>query len=253
MKLDKQIIKNALNNPDQIDLIVYGTIDSTNLRAKELIQTRRDKKMLIVADCQTAGMGRHGKNFYSPASTGVYFSIVTHPNANANDVVYSTSVAAVAVTRAIEKLTNISPTIKWVNDVFIADKKVCGILTQAVTENGKVTSLIIGIGINISTSVFPDEIRKTASSLNSTVDRNLLAAEVTNEVFNILESDDRSFVDEYRRKSNVIGNDITYYKDDVAHNATAVRIDDKCGLVVSENGEEITLTSGEISLRVKNA
>lgn len=251
MKLDKQIIKASLNNSDSIDVIVYGTIDSTNLRAKQLVESRGDKKMLIVADCQTAGMGRHGKAFYSPSATGLYLSIVTHPNKNVADVVFSTSASAVAVTRAIEKLTGISAEIKWVNDIFVGDKKVCGILTQTVYSHGIVSSLITGIGINISTSVFPDEIKKTASSLNTVVDRNILAAEIANEVFEILENGSNDFLDEYREKSNVIGKEITFYQDGTAHSASAIGIDDTGGLIVDEGGKRHTLTSGEISLRVK--
>ena len=151
--------------------------------------------------------------------------------------------------RAIEKLCSLNVKIKWVNDIYIENKKVCGILVQSVSENGIVKKLIVGVGINISTVDFPDEIKDIAVSLGKKIDRNILAAEIANNISELIFDDPEKYIGEYKEKSNVIGKDITYFKDNIPHTAQAVDIDKKGGLVVLENGNKITLTSGEITVR----
>lgn len=241
----------ALLNQD-IPVIYYPTVDSTNNLCKRLLADGKKGAFLVVAAEQTAGRGRQGKSFYSPAKTGVYFSLVIRPQTSLQNVVTATTAAAVAVCRAIEKLTDLKPSIKWVNDVFIDGKKICGILTEAITnfEEGIVDSVVIGIGINISTNIFPDEVTG-AGCLNVDVNRNALIAEITTQLFDIAGGDYKSFIEYYRSHSMVIGSKVTFYENSVATNATAQEIDETGGLVVRlENGEIKTLRSGEISLRV---
>ena len=176
------------------------SVDSTNSLAKRMIANGKDENepMLITADRQTAGRGRQGKSFYSPAGTGIYMSLVPHPNADLQNAVTATTAASVAVCKAIERLTDIKPKIKWVNDVYVNGQKICGILTEAVSdfESGTVTSVIIGIGINISTSDFPSDI-ENAGCLNSDVNRNELAAAVADELLELSLGNYDDFIDYY--------------------------------------------------------
>lgn len=237
MKLNKEKIENLTEN---YAVFVYDTIGSTNVEAREIAK-QIDKNIIVCSEEQTQGKGRQGKSFYSPKNTGLYFSVVLPRSENTVNI---TCLTAVAVTRAIESLTDLKPQIKWVNDIYIDDKKVCGILVQAI-ENNK---LVIGIGVNISTEIFPEEIGNSASSLNRDIDRNELLAEI---IKNISALENIDFTDEYRKKSYVIGKPITYFENNIPHNATAIDIDEQCGLIVKEDDKTKTLTSGEITIKVK--
>lgn len=234
-----------------IDILYYPSIDSTNNHCKRLLADGKQGEFLVAADRQTAGRGRQGKSFYSPALTGVYFSLVLRPETTLQNAVTATTAAAVAVCRAIEKLTDKRPKIKWVNDVFLEGKKICGILTEAVTdfESGTVDSVIVGIGINISTIDFPENVEQ-AGSLNTAVSRSALIGEVCRELMNIAAGDYRSFIDYYRSHSLVIGKKIKFIQKGKVTDATALAIDETGGLEVeTESGEHLTLRSGEISIR----
>ena len=132
--------------PEGVELYFYDSIDSTNTQAKRLLAEGLSGKALITANEQTAGRGRQGRSFYSPKNTGIYYSYVFHPKKTLADAVFITTAAAVSVIRAIERLSTVKPTIKWVNDVYVEGKKVCGILTEAVSdfESGALESVIAG-------------------------------------------------------------------------------------------------------------
>lgn len=244
--LDRERIIAKLNDKTA-EVLVFDTVGSTNDVAKELCKDGRQH--LVVANAQTNGRGRQGKSFFSPEGSGLYFSLTVNTDKPDFSFTGVTCAAAVACTRAIEKLTALRPQIKWVNDIYVDNKKVCGILVQAVTENGRITRLIIGIGVNVSTSDFPEEIKNIAGSLGNSVDRSILAAEIVNNILELLKQEPCLYIGEYKSKSNVLGREIIYIKDGIRHHATAVDIDGAGGLVVEEGKDKITLTSGEISLR----
>lgn len=234
-------------------VVFYNSIDSTNTQAKRMISDGADDVFLVVAAEQTAGRGRQGKSFYSPADTGVYMTFVVHPNTALQNAVGITTAACVAVCRAIEKITDITPQIKWVNDVYVNGKKICGILTEAVTdfETQTVSSVVIGIGINISTEHFPDGI-ENASSLNVNVKRAQLVSAVANELNRLVCSPFSDYIDYYREHSMLIGEDIYFIKNGEKTYAKALAIDSDGALEVElENGETETLRSGEITVRKK--
>ncbi len=244
--LDKEKISSLINDP--VKVFVFDTVTSTNDVAKKLCK-ENEECILVVADGQTNGRGRQGKSFFSPSGSGLYFSMVFSTDSPAFEFTGVTCAVAVACARAIEKLCSLNVKIKWVNDIYIENKKVCGILVQSVSENGIVKKLIVGVGINISTVDFPDEIKDIAVSLGKKIDRNILAAEIANNISELIFDDPEKYIGEYKKKSNVIGKDITYFKDNIPHTAQAVDIDKKGGLVVLENGKKTTLTSGEITVR----
>lgn len=234
-----------------IDVIYYPTIDSTNNQCKRLLADGRQGVFLVTADEQTAGRGRQGKSFYSPAMTGVYFSLVIRPKASLQNAVTVTTAASVAVCKAIETLTPLKPRIKWVNDVYLNGKKICGILTEAVTnfEEGIVDSVIIGIGINVNTIDFPDEL-KDAGSLSFKISRSALIAETVNNLVQIAQGDYKAFIDYYRSHSLVIGERINFIENGKITPATALAIDETGGLEVQlDSGDRKVLRSGEISIR----
>lgn len=247
--ISEQSIKSYLKH--NIDVIYYPSVDSTNNCCKRLLADGREGIFLVTADEQTAGRGRQGKSFYSPPLTGIYFSVVIRPHTSLHNAVTATTAAAVSVCRAIEKITDKNPKIKWVNDVYLDNKKICGILTEAITnfEDGTVDSVIVGIGINIKTTCFPDDVT-AAGNLNTDISRSRLIAAVTDELLEIAHSGYKSFIDYYRSHSLVIGEKIKFIQNAKVTPALAVAIDETGGLEVElENGEHTVLRSGEISIR----
>lgn len=243
-----QAIQMLLRYTPQV--ICYKTVDSTNTEAKRLLpHTQND--LLLVAEEQTAGRGRQGKSFYSPAKTGIYFSLALHTSSALPDAVGITSAAAVAVCRAIEALTDKKPQIKWVNDIYLGEKKIAGILCEAVQDNRTHTAsaVIIGIGINLHTTAFPQEI-KNAASLNADISRAALVAAVINELYRAVQQGYDGFLEDYRRRSMIVGKHLVFWQNGIAASATVLSIDERCGLTVRlDSGEITTLRSGEISIR----
>lgn len=250
--LNAQEIKKSLSFDCRVEY--YKTLDSTNNVAKRIIAEGEDDVLLVVGEEQTAGRGRQGKSFYSPGGTGIYMSLVVHPMIELQNAVTATTAAAVAVCRAIESLTDKKPMIKWVNDVYLNGKKICGILTEAVTdfETQTVSSIIIGIGINLTTKDFPRDVQN-ASCLNADVKRAELIGAVANELNRIVNSGYGEFMEYYRAHSLVVGEDIVFIKNGVSTSARAVGIDDFGGLEVElADGTHTTLRSGEITVRKIN-
>ena len=243
-----------------ISLTVYKTIGSTNTEAKLQAVQNAGHGTTIVSEEQTKGRGRFGRDFFSPSDSGIYMSIILKPELNFENSVLITSAAAVVVCNAIEKFTDVSPRIKWVNDIFIDNKKVCGILTEAVTnfESGVLDCVVVGIGINVKTKNedFPMELQNTAGSIFIDDDgfiRNQLTAEIINNIIKISKNlEDKSFMQEYKQRSMILGEHILYKKDNNWHEGYASDIDDYGGLIVyTADGQKITLNSGEVSIKKK--
>lgn len=234
------------------DVLYYPSVDSTNNECKRLLAQGKQGVFLVVSDCQTAGRGRQGKAFVSPANTGIYFSLVIRPNTSFKNAVTATTAASVAVCMAVEELTDKKPVIKWVNDVYLDGRKICGILTEAITnfEDGTVESVIVGIGINLKEGAFPKELKDIVGFLDADINKNLLVARVIDNLVKINTGDYKTFIDYYRTHSMVIGQKIRIIKGDEQIEATALAIDQQGGLEVQlENGEKTVLRSGEISIR----
>ncbi len=247
--LDREKIIEHLADKET-EVIVYDTVGSTNDLAKDMCRNSQ-KQLLLVANEQTNGRGRQGKAFFSPKDSGLYFSLTVNTDSPGFDFTGVTCAVAVACVRAIEKLTDLEPKIKWVNDIYISGKKVCGILVQAVSNNNRIEKLVIGVGVNISTVAFPDDIKDIAGALCKKIDRSIFTAEIVNNIRELLCLAPSEYLNEYRQKSNIIGKEIIYIQNNISEYAIAVDIDENGGLVVEKNGEKITLTSGEISVRFR--
>jgi BirA family biotin operon repressor/biotin-[acetyl-CoA-carboxylase] ligase len=243
-----------------IPIVVYKTIASTNSEAKLLAVQNAVHGTTVISEEQTKGRGRFGRDFFSPSDSGIYMSIILKPKLNIENSVLVTTAAAVAVCHAIDKYSHDTPMIKWVNDIFIGDRKVCGILTEAVTnfESGMMDSVIVGIGVNVKTKKedFPSELQNIAGSVfdddNSFI-RNQLSAEIINNVLKISRNlEERSFMETYKQRSMILGEHILYKKDNSWHEGYASDIDDCGGLIVyTSEGQKIILNSGEVSIKKK--
>lgn len=233
--------------------LVLDCCDSTNAEAKRRILAEGTSPAIIAANTQTAGRGRLGRSFYSPAQTGVYFSILYPVTAPLSGVVSLTGACAVAVMRAIRGRTGIQTEIKWVNDLYLDGKKVCGILAEALSMGDK-THLIVGIGINLSTSIFPQELQEKAGSLDChNVPRAELIAEIYQNLLPFLTTpSDRSWLDDYRKHSMVIGRSIEWLCGEERHEGIAVGINGDGELEVRlPDGGHTLLRTGEISIKIK--
>lgn len=249
-------------NYQNYKIFVHKTIDSTNMEVKRKALEGAEHGTAVLAEEQTCGRGRRGRNFYSPAGTGIYMSVLFRPSREqSGDVVLITTAAAVAICRAIRSVLHEEPEIKWVNDVYLRGKKVCGILTEAVSdfESGQIDTVIVGIGINyrMPENGFPEEISEIAGAVCTETDkvpRNTLVAAVLNELYGLYEGlAERTYMEDYRKWSNVIGREVRFSSNNDWIEAKALDIDENGGLVVAlENGERQVLRTGEITLRIKN-
>lgn len=251
----KPYLKGDANN---FILEVFQSVTSTNTLAKELAGKGAKEGTVIIAREQTEGRGRMGRTFYSPDATGIYFSVILRPKLTLEDSLLITTVAAVAVAKAIETVSEKEAKIKWVNDIFVEGKKVCGILTEASLnfESGSLDYAVVGIGINIVTDTFPEEIRHVAGSVFSEKPSDvsvtsLLVAEILNNIASCMNSiTDKKYLEDYRSRSFLIGQDIFVLKGKLTLPAKAVDIDEKARLVVEYEDHSIeALTSGEVSVR----
>ncbi|MBQ0083366.1 MAG: biotin--[acetyl-CoA-carboxylase] ligase [Clostridiales bacterium] len=236
----------------------FNTVSSTNTLAKDFAIKGEKEFTVILADSQTAGRGRLGRTFYSPENSGIYMSIILRPLLSPADTPLITTAAAVAVCRALKKVCRITPEIKWVNDIYYKSKKVCGILTESsINVTCQSTDFVIlGIGINLYENDFPKEIADIAGALfesppaEETKER--LTAEILGEFYKIyLNITDRSFMEDYRNYSLILGKRVFFRKNGEDFYGRAQKIDDDARLtVVLENGEECVLYSGEVSVRL---
>lgn len=239
-----------------IEIITKKSVGSTNLEAKKLAIVGAIHGTTVISSEQTDGKGRLGRSFYSPLHTGIYMSMILKLDLATADALLITTVASVAVCRAIEKVApELSPQIKWVNDIYINNKKVCGILTEAVTsfESGTIESIILGIGINVNTSDFPDDIKNIAGSLflDKSVKKNHLIGEIINNVLSMAaDITNVTFMEDYRDRSLVIGKELTVITPITSYTATALDVDKNGGLIIMDDtGKLNTLNSGEVSIR----
>ena len=241
------------------ELEIHDRIDSTNNRAKALAADGAPHGLTVIAEAQTGGKGRLGRSFFSPEGTGIYMTVILRPDCAPEKANLLTSMAAVAAARAVEKVSGADVKIKWVNDLYLNDKKICGILTEAGLgqEAGRLAYAVVGIGINAGKMEFPPELRDVATSVANETgispDRNRLIAEVLNELeilFGDLETG--AFLAESRRRSNILGRTVTVIRGEERYPARAVDIDGQGRLIVETERGRTCLDSGEVSIRVGN-
>lgn len=254
-KITAGAIKKGLKSEWSFEIL--PETDSTNNYAKELAISGKRNRTVVITEKQNGGKGRLGRPFYSPEGNGLYMSVLCRPEINVDCAPLITSFTAVAVAKAIEKLSGQDVNIKWVNDVYMNGKKICGILTEAGFdfEGGTVDYAVIGIGINVLGTDFPEELINIATSIEKEtglkISRNDLAAEVLNNLENMsCEIKNKKYLDTYRKKSNVIGKRIKVTYGSQVFYAEALDINENAALIVKTEDGIKTLNSGEVSIKL---
>ena len=248
MPLNAERIKKFLKN--DIEIYAFPAIDSTNNEAKRNADRGRGGLALYAADSQTGGRGRLGRSFYSPEG-GLYMTLSLPVSGSPESLRRLTCAAAVAVCEAIGSLTGLSPTVKWVNDIYVDGRKVAGILAELVLDEVNTpAAVIIGIGVNLTTEDFPEDVADRAGSIGD-CDPDRLCAEIADNIVDEYRRlDDDSFLEKYISLNFCLGGTVTYADRYGSHTATAVTISRDGSLIVEENGERKALSSGEVSIKV---
>ena len=246
---------------------VEDTLPSTNTALKAAAADGAPSGTVLIARRQSAGRGRLGRTFLSPQDTGLYMSVLFRPGLRAEDALFLTTCTAVACAEAIDAVRHAAgissdpAKIKWVNDIYLYDRKVCGILAEAALapDGGTLSYAVIGMGINLlpPQDGFPPELAATAGAVFPhsdavTADGNFLAAEILRRLHAYLRAPaDRTYLDAYRSRSLLDGREILVRPassvGDTEIPAIALGIDDRAGLRVryADDTEE-TLRSGEM-------
>lgn len=247
-------------------------VSSTNTVLKQYVAEGRKEDMILLAEEQSGGRGRRGRSFFSPEGTGLYMSLLLHPKMTPEEATMLTTVAAAAEAQALEKVSSMEVKIKWVNDVWVRNKKVSGILTEGSVsmEDGHLEYAIVGIGINVYEPMggFPEEIRDVAGAVFANdISRENLRNRIASEVlaqflkyYHLLP--EKAYLEEYRKRSVVIGKQVKIIQPEGAkipetehgasrEHALATGIDDQCHLLVRyDDGTTESLSNGEISIRL---
>lgn len=243
----------------------FDLVDSTNTKAKQLAELGGEEGTLVVAEAQTAGKGRRGRNWASEPGVGIWMTLILRPSLSPAKVSGITLLTALALTKAIQELYGVRAEIKWPNDVILAKKKICGILTEMSSEENYVNYVVTGIGINANTTSFPKEIEKTATSIFQQTGKKVDRSELIASMIRILcsdygrfvkEQDLSSFVEEY---NDVLANrdkEVCVYYGMVEQSSpentergVAKGIDHDGALLVEIDGRIKRIMSGEVSVR----
>ena len=233
----------------------YEITDSTNTRAREYAKLNSiDEPVAFIADGQSAGRGRKGRSFDSEKGAGLYISFLFRPNGDA-DFVGITVKAAVAVAKALETVFGLSVGIKWVNDIFIGERKLAGILAEGeFDQGGNLSYAVCGIGVNLLKRKFPPDLADIVTTVEDNIgekpNRDALAEALASEFFK--DTDYAQILEEYRRRSVILGKRIEVRRiSGESFFAKAIEISDTGALVVlSDTGERLELISAEVSLNI---
>ena len=246
------ILPQEIENNSPITVQFKPITKSTQTDAKEAMEASAKGDTLYLSTGQTMGRGRFQRPYYSPEQGGIYMSLHLKPNLSYLDLPAYTLLTAAAIYKAVKNLCLIDLDIKWVNDLYLNQKKIAGILTEAITsiETGLVTDVIIGVGINFSIADFPKNLQGKAGSLfsqSSPITRNELIAEIWKEFFN---SPEEELIYLYKQRSLVLGKEVRFEQNQTSYQGLAKDISDSGQLLVQlTDGKERWLNSGEISLK----
>ena len=253
-------LKENLNTNFITKIIHFDSINSTNIKAKELADFGEKDGTVIISEEQTLGRGRLGRNWISPKSKGIWMSIILKPDINPIHVSKITQVGAAAVCKALEEM-KIDAYIKWPNDIIINNKKVCGILTEMSSELNKINYVVLGMGINVNIdkNEFCEDIKKIATSLKietgKNISRKILMAKILNNfelLYNqfVMDGNAKVSLDICRKKSILLGKKINIIKNKEILSVKAIDINNEGELLVQRpDGKTESLISGEVSLK----
>lgn len=264
MSIEKDILSNEgikqYLNDENFEIKIFDELASTNSAIRNFAENGAKEGLVVIAKKQTEGRGRMGRRFQSPENCGIYMSLLLKPKLPPEKTLFITCAAAVAVCKSLEKISGKKMGIKWVNDVFCGEKKLCGILTEAVfcANSNSMKYAVLGIGINVyePQKGFSEDIKDIAGAVFSNDEaakdiKNKIAAGVLNSFWEFYKNpEEKSFLEEYKQRSVILGSKINVIKGTSVKNAVALEIDDECRLVVKyENNETEALFSGEVSIK----
>lgn len=240
-------------------LEAYDEIDTTNRRVKQLGEEGAPHGALVVADCQTAGKGRRGRSWITPAGSALAFSLLLRPSLSPDRVSMITLVSALAVSSAIDELTGLSTSIKWPNDIVYEKKKLCGILTEMSTELESIHYVVVGIGINVHVREFPQELTDKATSLALITGKSYNRSQLLGLVMKYfeeyytqfeLDQDLRNLKQKYESKLAGKGSVVSIVEKDRERRGTCLGITDMGALRIAfDDGGTEEIISGEVSVR----
>ncbi len=230
---------------------VYDVIDSTNTRAKQLAALGAESGTVVIAKTQSNGYGQKNRSFYCEEGAGLYMSIILRPQSFAEDSIKLTACAAVAAAQSIESLVSCDVKIKWVNDLYLNGRKVCGILTEGSADpaTGLLRYAVIGIGINTAEMEFPPELKDIATSVYNETGKEISVCALAAEIINRLENPDEDYMKIYRDRSCVIGKKALIRTGNTEILAEIADIDENGFLVVRAEGKSFSVNSGEVIMK----
>ena len=237
---------------------IFSSLPSTNATAKEMAGCGAPEGTILIAEKQTHGRGRLGRKFYSPAQSGLYMSIILRPSLSPNETLLITTLAAVAVAESIDYLTNETTQIKWVNDIYLHNKKVAGILTEAsVNPNTqKMDYVVLGIGINVykPQAGFPPDLSDIAGAVYQTDEPQgrvrLIASVLQRFDYYYKNIKKKEFFSVYAEKNLLMNQNVLVIQGDNSFPAKVIGLNDDFSLkLLLPDGEITNLLSGELSVR----
>ena len=240
------------------EIFYYDVTESTNTRVKELIEDGHPSGVLAVSNQQTAGKGRRGRSWESPAGAGIFMSLALKPEINPNNASMLTLVTALAVSKAITNLTGHEALIKWPNDIVMNGKKICGILTEMSAQFDYINNIVIGIGINVHKQIFPDDIVDKATTIDEECGQFIRRAELIEEIWEqfekyysiFLETEDLSaMVREYNGLLVSMNKQVKVLDPKEPFEGKAMGITPRGELIVDTWESRKLVSSGEVSVR----
>lgn len=233
-----------MNEQKEIKRIHFDEIGSTNEYAKQLRTLGQDA--VVTADRQTGGRGTKGRSFSSNVG-GVYVTKLTfYRDLPAREAFKIMAGAAVAVCETLE-FYGLRPVIKWVNDIYVNDKKICGILIENVFSGNRVSSSIVGIGLNVC-NILPNDLEHIATTMSQTLNKDVSVSEVRERLIANLSA--QKGVDEYLKRIGYMNRQATVIFGENSMPATLLSVDEEGGLWAEIDGEKRRFAAAEVSLRL---
>lgn len=237
------------------EIVYFEETDSTNRQARMLAREGAQHGTLVIADRQSAGRGRRGRGWISPAGEGIFMSLIVRPDVPPSEVAKMSLTLALAVARAIERETELDARIKWPNDIVIGGRKVCGLLLEMDATEEKVESIVAGVGINVHQTAFDEEIAHTALSLDLLsgrhVSRGAIVRAFLQEFEYVMALEDEAMMDAYRARSATIGQRVQVIGLSGTYTGMAQGITDSGSLLVKadDDGDVREVLAADVSVR----
>jgi BirA family biotin operon repressor/biotin-[acetyl-CoA-carboxylase] ligase len=256
--VDTKEIQSKLKGSIGEKLLFYKTINSTNLVAMEIAE-KTPEGTVVIADSQENGRGRLGRTWISPPHANIYMSIILKPEIGTQDITLLTIMASVACAKALGRATGLKVTIKWPNDLIVSDKKIGGILTELTIQQKKIVSAVVGIGINVNMEIddFPEDLKETATSVQTETGKTFYREGIVSQVLNELDiwytflkkMDRKKLLSEWQINTSTLGKKVKVIIGKETLEGFAESIENDGRLVLRlQSGETRRISSGDLIL-----